>query len=91
MSLVSSITLIITVIIVYYLLINLFSILFRITGLPKEKAGFQAVSLLTNAGYTTGESEIVVSEKTRRRIGVIAFGPYENVHTVFGDAQDSEA
>ncbi len=72
MSLVSSITLIITVIIVYYLLIKIFSILFRITGLPKEKAGFQAVSLLTNAGYTTGESEIVVSEKTRRRIAIAA-------------------
>lgn len=72
MSLVSSITLIITVIIVYYLLVKLFSILFRITGLPKEKAGFQAVSLLTNAGYTTGESEIVVSEKTRRRIAIAA-------------------
>ena len=68
MSLASSVTLIVTVILVYYALIKVFSILFRITGLPKEKAVFQSVSLLTNAGYTTGESELVVSEKTRRRI-----------------------
>lgn len=68
MSLASSVTLIVTVILVYYALIKVFSILFRITGLPKEKAIFQSVSLLTNAGYTTGESELVVSEKTRRRI-----------------------
>ena len=72
MSLVSSIILIVTVIIIYYIIIKVFAILFRITGLPKEKAGFQAVSLLTNAGYTTSESEIVVSEKTRRRIATAA-------------------
>lgn len=68
MSLASSVTLIVTVILVYYALIKVFSILLRITGLPKEKAVFQSVSLLTNAGYTTGESELVVSEKTRRHI-----------------------
>ena len=72
MSLVSSLTLIVTVIIIYYALIRFFSVLFRMTGLPKEKAGFQAVSLLTNAGFTTGESEIIVSEKTRRRIATAA-------------------
>ena len=72
MSLVSSITLIVTVIIIYYAMIKVFSILFRITGLPKDKASFQAASLLTNAGYTTSESEIVVSEKTRRRIATAA-------------------
>ena len=68
MSLVSAIALIVTVIIIYYILVNIYAVLFRITGLPKEKAGFQSVSLLTNAGYTTQESEIVVSERTRRRI-----------------------
>ncbi len=72
MSFVSSITLIVTVIIIYYALTRVFSVLFRMTGLPKEKAGFQAISLLTNAGYTTSESEIVVSEKTRRRIATAA-------------------
>ena len=72
MSLTSSIIIIVTVIIIYYALIKIYSVLFRITGLPKEKAGFQAISLLTNAGYTTGESEIVVSEKTRRRIATAA-------------------
>ncbi len=72
MSLTSSIIIIVTVIIIYYALIRIYSVLFRITGLPKEKAGFQAISLLTNAGYTTGESEIVVSEKTRRRIATAA-------------------
>ena len=68
MSLVSAIILLVTVIIVYYALSKLFTVLFRLTGIPKEKAGFQAISLLTNAGYTTTESELVVSEKARRHI-----------------------
>ena len=72
MSLVSSIILLVTVIIVYYFLSKLFSILFRLTGIPKEKSGFQAISLLTNAGYTTSESELIVSEKTRRHIATAA-------------------
>ena len=72
MSLVSSIILLVTVIIVYYILSRLYSTLFRLTGIPKEKSSFQAISLLTNAGYTTGESELIVSEKTRRRIATAA-------------------
>lgn len=53
-------------------MIRVFSILFRITGIPREKASFQAISLLTNAGYTTTESEVVVSLKTRRHIATAA-------------------
>ena len=46
--------------------------LFRITGLTKEKASFQAISLLTNCGFTTGESEVITSDRLRRRIAIAA-------------------
>ena len=72
MSLVSAIVLLIIVIIIYYVLSRLFTALFRLTGIAKEKASFQAISLLTNAGYTTEESELVVSEKTRRHLATAA-------------------
>lgn len=72
MSLVSAIVLLIIVIIIYYVLSRLFTALFRLTGIPKDKASFQAISLLTNAGYTTEESELVVSEKTRRHMATAA-------------------
>ena len=72
MSLVSAIILLIIVIIIYYVLSRLFTALFRLTGIAKEKASFQAISLLTNAGYTTNESELVVSEKTRRHLATAA-------------------
>ncbi len=72
MSFVSAISLIITVIIMYYIIFKMYSVLFRITGITKEKSRFQAISLLTNAGYTTGESEIIVGDSTRRNIAIAA-------------------
>ena len=72
MSLTSAIALIVTVIILYYVLISTYTVLLRITGMTKEKARFQSISLLTNAGFTTSESEILTGEKTRRNIAICA-------------------
>ena len=72
MSLSTSFILIALVILVYVTLIEIFSVLFRITGLNKEKSVFQAISLLTNCGYTTSESEVIAKDKARRRIAVSA-------------------
>lgn len=72
MSFSSSIALIITVILVYYILVQVYSILLRITGMTKEKATFQSISLFTNAGFTTSESEIITGDKNRRTIAKYA-------------------
>lgn len=72
MSLISATVLIVTVIIVYSVLVTFFSVLFRITGVSKTKSSFQVISLLTNAGYTTGESELIVGDRTRRTIAKAA-------------------
>ena len=45
------------IILIYWIITELFTILFRFTGLPGEKAQFQVISLLTGCGYTTRESE----------------------------------
>ena len=68
MSLTSSIFLIITVFLIYYVLIHIYTLFLRVTGLTKEKARFQSISLLTNAGFTTSESEIITLERRRRAI-----------------------
>ena len=60
--------LIMVFIIIYYILIKIFTVLFRIARISKTKSKFQVISLLTNSGYTTSESEIVVSNKHRRKI-----------------------
>ena len=68
MNLILSIILILLIIIIYIFMIQVFTVLFRITGLTKEKARFQVISLLTNSGYTTSESEIITNNRRRRNI-----------------------
>ena len=60
----------------YTLIVDIFTVLFRMTGLTQEKAKFQVISLLTNSGFTTKESEVVVSSIVRRRLArtIMLFG-----------------
>ena len=71
-------------IIVYWVISELFTILFRLTGLPDEKARFQVISLLTGSGFTTRESEMIVSSRTRRRLAAVTmlFGYVFNITIV---------
>ena len=55
-------------IIIYIVISDIITIFFRLTGLTEETARFQVVSLLTNSGFTTRESEALVSSKIRRRL-----------------------
>lgn len=52
----------------YWVISELFALLFRFTGLPDEKARFQVISLLTGCGFTTHESELLLSTRSRRRL-----------------------
>ena len=81
MSLILSLSLIIGFILFYILIIQIFTVLFRLTGLTREKAHFQVISLLTNSGYTTNETELITNNKTRRKIAKFAmiFGTIFNV------------
>lgn len=72
MDITTSIILILVFIIIYVILIQIYSVLFRISGLTKEKATFQSISLLTCCGFTTSESEIITSNRVRRRIATAA-------------------
>ncbi len=61
---------------IYVLIIEVFTILFRLTGLTYDKAHFQVISMLTNSGFTTQDSEAITSSKIRRKIAklTIIFG-----------------
>ncbi|MBD5559577.1 MAG: hypothetical protein HDQ87_04345 [Clostridia bacterium] len=60
----------------YIVIVEFYTMMFRITGLTREKARFQVISLLTNSGYSTEESELVVKVLPRRRIArtIMLFG-----------------
>lgn len=72
------------VILVYWVISDLFTMLFRFTGLPAEKARFQVISLLTGCGFTTRESEMLLTSKSRRRLARVTmlFGYVFNITIV---------
>ncbi|MPM43777.1 hypothetical protein SDC9_90454 [bioreactor metagenome] len=54
--------------IIFLIIIDIFAVLFRLTGLSREKARFQVISLLTSTGYTTRESELITQHPIRRKL-----------------------
>ncbi|MGL4345323.1 MAG: hypothetical protein ACRCTE_09005 [Cellulosilyticaceae bacterium] len=68
MSITSALVLFVVFIIVYVIIAEIFTVLFRLTGLTEEKARFQVISMLTNSGYTTSESELITSASRRRKL-----------------------
>ena len=55
-------------ILVYQIIIEIFTTLCRITGINHERAKFQVISLLTGTGFTTSESEMMLITKKRRKL-----------------------
>jgi len=58
-------------IIAYFAVVEIFTVLFRLTGLREDKARFQAISCMTNSGFTTKESELILNSVARRRLARI--------------------
>lgn len=67
-SITHALILFIVFILVYVSIAEIFTVLFRLTGLTEEKARFQVISMLTNSGFTTAESELITSSKIRRKL-----------------------
>ena len=77
-------TLFALLILLYWIISELFTMIFRLIGLPEDKARFQVTSLLTGCGFTTRESEMILSTKRRRRLARITmlFGYVFNITVV---------
>ena len=71
MAIFEALSLLALFILLYSFIIEVFTILFRLTGMPHAKAKMQVVSMLTNSGFTTNESELVVATPIRRRLAQI--------------------
>ena len=54
-----------------WLIIEILSIVFKITGLDLNKARFQIISILTHTGFTTRESELIAQHPLRRKLASI--------------------
>ena len=84
MNIYGAFTLFSLIVLLYWVISELFTILFRFTGLPDERARFQVLSLLTGCGFTTRESEMLLSNRARRRLARITmlFGYVFNITIV---------
>ncbi len=84
MNIYTALSLFSIIVLVYWVITELFTILFRFTGLPDERARFQVISLLTGCGYTTKESEMFLSNRRRRTLARITmlFGYVFNITIV---------
>lgn len=71
MSIWLALSLILGVVSIYMLMIEVFSVAFKLTGLATNKIKFQVASLFTGAGFTTGESELITNDDRRRKIAVM--------------------
>ena len=68
MSILAAIIVFDILIIIYEIMVQIFSALYEINGLTKEQARFQVTSLLTGTGFTTAESEKMLETKKRKRL-----------------------
>ncbi|MFK9091528.1 hypothetical protein [Bacillus salipaludis] len=64
--------------VIVWAVIEIFVILFRLTGLKVEVSRFQVISMMTGTGFTTGESELILGHPVRRRLAsfLILFGAF---------------
>jgi K+ transport systems, NAD-binding component len=58
-------------IVIFLIIIEVITVLFKLTGLSEEKARFQVISLITGAGFTTKEAELITQHPSRRRLAQI--------------------
>lgn len=72
------------IILLYWVITELFSFFFRLMGLPNERVRFQVISLLTGTGFTTRESEMILASRRRRRLAraTMLFGYVFNITIV---------
>ena len=84
MSIFMALSLFSVIVLLYWIITELFTLLFRMTGLPDERARFQVTSLLTGCGFTTKESELFLSSRPRRRLARVTmlFGYVFNITVV---------
>jgi len=71
-------------ILLHWVISEVFTVPFCLIGLPEEKARFQVLSLLTGTGVTTRESEMILSTRPRRRLAriTVLFGYVFNITVV---------
>lgn len=67
MSIVSAILPVVVIIILFFLVVRIATVILKLTGLDERTARFQAISAFTGTGFTTKESEVILENDIRRK------------------------
>ncbi len=68
MSVYASVVIFSVTVFFYAIICEIFTALFCLTGMSETSARFQVVSMLTNSGFTTHESEVILHSRRRRTL-----------------------
>lgn len=58
-------------VVIFLVIVEVITVLFKLTGLSEDKSRFQVISLLTGSGFTTKESELITQHPGRRKLAQI--------------------
>jgi len=64
------IPLIFSILVLIGLIVEVSTVMLKMTGLDRSTARFQAVSIITSSGFTTKESELITRHPVRRKIAI---------------------
>ncbi len=67
MSILSAILPLILIIIIFFLVVRIATVILKLTGLDEKTSRFQAISAFTGTGFTTKEAEKVLGDNMRRK------------------------
>lgn len=62
---------VVIVIVVFFLIVRIGTVILRLTGLDEKTARFQAVSAFTGTGFTTKDAEVIMEDETRRKTVIV--------------------
>ena len=71
MGIVSTVIPLVFIIIIFFFIVRVATVVLKLTGLDDNTAHFQAVSAFTGTGFTTREAELVLSDPVRRKTIII--------------------
>ncbi|MFH1504832.1 MAG: TrkA C-terminal domain-containing protein [Candidatus Omnitrophota bacterium] len=76
MGMISAVIPLIGIVIIFFFIVRIATVILKFTGLDEQTANFQAISAFTGTGFTTKEAETILEDKVRRKtiIVLMVFG-----------------
>ena len=61
----------IVIIVIFFFIVRVATIVLKLTGLDEQTARFQAISAFTGTGFTTKEAEVILADDMRRKTATV--------------------